>query len=74
MNQRGDMFGYLLPMEWGTNVIVVVADGGEGNLASKMFVVVRSDRFQASWAWPAFGGFCQRPDRFRGGRSQSSAR
>ena len=49
MNQRDDVFGYLLPIDWGTNVIVVVADGGGGNLGSKMFVVVRSDRFQASW-------------------------
>ena len=58
MNKRGNVFGYLLPVELGTNVIVLVASGANGqNLSSKAFVVERSTRYRAAITSPEFGAY-----------------
>ncbi|MCG3148105.1 MAG: hypothetical protein PCFJNLEI_01547 [Verrucomicrobiae bacterium] len=44
MNRRGEVFGYLLPLEPGTNMIVVTAsDANTNNPSSKVVVVERTD-------------------------------
>ena len=57
LNRRGDDFGYLLPLEYGKNLVVLVGDDGQGNLSSKLFEVERSDKFRAEIASPVFGEF-----------------
>ena len=55
MNRRGDDFGFLLPLEYGKNLVVLVGDDGQGNLSSKLFEVERTDKFRAEISSPAFG-------------------
>ena len=57
LNRRGDDFGFLLPLEYGKNLVVLVGDDGQGNLSSKLFEVERSDKFRAEIASPVFGEF-----------------
>jgi hypothetical protein len=67
MNRREDVFGYLLPLDFGTNVVVLVAaDAGKTNIASRILLIERSDRYQAEITSPAFG-------KFANGENQSSA-
>jgi hypothetical protein len=47
MNRREDLFGYLLPLDFGTNVVVLVAaDAGKTNIASRVLLIERSDRYR----------------------------
>src|ERR1035441_2383889 len=58
MNRRDDIFGYLLPLDPGTNAIVLIAtDATTNNLSSKLLVVERTDRYQASITSPNMGTF-----------------
>ncbi len=57
MNFHKDDFGHLLPLDYGENVIVLVADDGAGNVSSKLLRVERSDRFTAQIDSPEFGKF-----------------
>jgi len=57
LNRRGDDFGFLLPLEFGKNLVVLVGDDGQGNLSSKLFEVERTDKFRAAITAPAFGKF-----------------
>jgi hypothetical protein len=62
MNRREDIFGYLLPLEPGTNVIVLTAsDSGTNNPSSTVLLVERSNRYEATFSWPgndsSFGKF-----------------
>jgi len=57
VNRREDDFGYLLPLEYGKNLVVLVGDDGQGNLSSKLFEVERTDKFRAEIASPVFGEF-----------------
>ena len=46
MNKRGNTFAYLLPLDFGTNVIVLVAaDAGGQTQSSKLLRVERSNRY-----------------------------
>ena len=58
MNRRDDDFGFLLPLDFGTNVIVLAArDGSGSNVSSRVVLVERSDKYQAAITGPAFGTF-----------------
>ena len=62
MNQRGGIYGYMLPLDPGTNCIVLTAcDGTTNNCSSQLLVVERSTKYQASlsWTdgWTGFGRF-----------------
>jgi hypothetical protein len=63
MNKRGTQFGYLLPLDPGTNVIVLVAaDATTNSLSSKVLLVERSNRYRAAITSPSFGSFRHTPD------------
>ena len=58
MNKRGNIFGSLLPLDVGTNVIVMVAVDNSGqNLSSKLILVERSNRYQVAITNLLFGTF-----------------
>ncbi len=57
MNVRSNQFGYLLPLEWGTNTVTVIGSDAAGNTTSNAFTVVRSDRYRLAITSPAFGSF-----------------
>jgi hypothetical protein len=58
MNQRDGLFGSLLPLETGTNVVVIMAgDGAGANVSSRVLLIVRSDKFQAAVSSPTLGAF-----------------
>ena len=57
MNVRSNQFGYLLPLAWGTNTVVVRASDAAGNATSNIYTLVRSDRYRLAVTSPEFGSF-----------------
>lgn len=61
MNRTKDIFGFLVPLDYGTNLIVLAASDSEGqNRHARLFKAVRSDKFELKLTSPAFkfGKFC----------------
>jgi hypothetical protein len=55
-NVRWDLFGHLVPLEFGTNVILITGQMN-GKLYPEAMRVMRSDRFRARLAAPGSGDF-----------------
>ena len=60
MNKRGHVFGYLLPVEFGTNLIVLVASDASGqNHSSQVLLIERGNHYRAAITSPEFGAFAE---------------
>jgi len=56
-NASGGDVGKLLPLERGTNVVVITAKRGQGDANSYALKLVRTDRYRATITSPEFGTF-----------------
>jgi hypothetical protein len=61
MNRRegSDDFGYLLPLEPGTNLIALVASNDGTNRSSQLVSIIRTAAFRAAITSPGFGSFAE---------------
>ncbi len=57
LNVMGNQFGQFVPLEFGTNALVIIAADAAGNATSNTYNVVRSDRFHVAITNLVFGVF-----------------
>jgi hypothetical protein len=67
LNVRGTHVEGLVPLEFGTNAVVVSASDAAGNASSNVFTVIRSDRYRFKITSPAFGEFATAPSNYVSG-------
>jgi hypothetical protein len=61
LNVRTQKVEGLLPLDFGTNEVVISASDAAGNMTSNVFTIIRSDRYRAVITSPEFGGFATAP-------------
>ncbi|MGO9528583.1 MAG: hypothetical protein ACLPT4_03535 [Verrucomicrobiia bacterium] len=57
MNVRSNQFGYMLPIGWGTNTVVVMGANAAGYVSSNVFTLVSGNRYQFAFTTPAPGTY-----------------
>ena len=57
LNVVGNLAGGLVPLEFGTNTVAVIAGDAAQNTTTNHFTVIRTDRYRAAITVPAFGAF-----------------
>ena len=67
LNVRGTHVEGLVPLEFGTNAVVVSASDAAGNTSSNVFTIIRSDRYRFKITSPAFGEFATAPSNYVSG-------
>lgn len=61
LNVRGHKVEGLVPLDFGTNHVVLLAGDAAGNTSSNLFTIIRSDRYRFAITSPAFGEFATAP-------------
>jgi hypothetical protein len=51
MNVHSNQFGYMLPLDWGTNTVLIVASDAGGNASSNTYRLARGNRYQFAMSW-----------------------
>ena len=54
MNQQNGVFDSLVPLDWGTNAVVIVATNASGDASSQLLLMERANRFRI--VWMPYGG------------------
>jgi hypothetical protein len=67
LNVRGRKVEGLVPLEFGTNHLVIVASDAAANSTSNLFTIVRTDRYRFQITSPAFGEFATAPSNYVSG-------
>lgn len=67
LHVRDLQFEGLVPLEFGTNQLVLLAFDAAGNTTSNAFTIIRSDRYRFEITSPAFGEFATTPSTYVSG-------
>ena len=57
MNVWSNRFGYMLPLEFGTNTVAVMGSDAAGNVRSNLFTLVRGNRYRLVITSPDSGTY-----------------
>jgi hypothetical protein len=57
MNVRSNQFGYILPVDWGTNTVLIMGANAAGYASTNVFTLVCGNRYQFAFTTPAPGTY-----------------